>query len=217
VAEWRERIRGVLLREPDHRPASWRLGGSHDNVPDAMRDSLELTLQPAAVLVPVLEVAGEPQLLLTVRASHLRQHAGQVSFPGGRPNAADADLCATALREAAEEVGLAQEFVEPLGYLGDQVVLTGYRITPVVGWVRAGFELATDAGEVAQHFLLPLARVLDAHSFRRKVRQLQHVSITGYEIEWQGHRIWGATAGILRRLRETLVGVGDDQVGAGDE
>jgi len=204
VVEWRERLRTALLREPDHRVEQWRLGGSESGVPEALRASLAQTLQPAAVLVPVVETRDAASLLLTVRATHLRQHAGQISFPGGRANTADADLLATALREAEEEVGLAREFVEPLGYLGDQVVLTGYRITPVVARVREGFALRVDENEVAQHFLLPLTVLMDEGSFRLRTRQLRGIAVTGYELQFQGHQIWGATAGILQRLREAL-------------
>lgn len=206
MAEWQERLRTAVLREPDHRPDHWRLGGSETGVPELMRATLQQSLQPAAVLVPVFESQGEASLLLTVRSTHLRQHAGQISFPGGRVSLSDPDLIATALREAEEEVGLAREFVEPLGFLGDQVVLTGYRITPVVALVRAGFVLRADQNEVAQHFLLPLAVLMDENSFQRRTRQLRGIAVSGYEIQFEGHQIWGATAGILQRLREALRG-----------
>ena len=110
------------------------------------------TPRAAAVLVPIIDRPGAPTLLLTMRAGHLRQHAGQISFPGGRIEASDDDVLGAALRETREEIGVDSAFVEPLGFLPDQVVLTGFRITPVVALLRPGFTLQVDAAEVAEVF-----------------------------------------------------------------
>ena len=166
-------------------------------------------LRAAAVLVPVLNGPEGPSILLTRRAETLRQHKGQISFPGGRRDETDTDLTAAALREAHEEVGLEPANVQVIGYLDDYPVLSGYRITPVVGQVLKPFTPVIDPGEVAETFELPLALLLAEGSFQRKMLTRDGLQLPFMELVHGGHRIWGATAGILWNLRRKLLG-GDD-------
>lgn len=202
--DWSERLHARLASEPEHRPETWRIGGAR--FPQALLSEWQRhTWQPAAVLVPIIARPGAPSVLLTVRAEHLRRHAGQISFPGGRSDATDPDLLATALREAAEEIGLDPELVRPAGYLSDHIVLTGFQITPVVALIDPQFRVRLDATEVSGIFEVPLKQVVDATRYESRVRVLRERNIEGYEMNFDGHQIWGATAGILRHLREVLL------------
>ena len=158
----------------------------------------------AAVLVPVVARPAELTVLLTRRTDHLRDHSGQVSFPGGRVEPQDAGAEATALRETREEVGLEPQRVEVLGRLSDYHTRTGFRITPVVGLVSPPFELRLDAHEVAAAFEVPLAFLLDPANHQRRAREYQGRTVHYYAMEWGGHTIWGATAGMLVNLARYL-------------
>lgn len=203
-ADWLARLRHGLNKMPEHRPEYWRMGGAPAQLQPTLRAQLPASLRPAAVLLPISEHDGVPHLLLTLRSPHLRQHAGQISFPGGSLESSDADPLATALREAHEEVGLEAGFVDPLGFLIDHVVMTGFRITPIVALLRPGYTLRVNAAEVAEVFDLPLETLLDPHSYRRTTRNLRGLDIELTELQFEGHVIWGATAGILQSLRELL-------------
>jgi 8-oxo-dGTP pyrophosphatase MutT (NUDIX family) len=203
-ADWLARLRRGLSRVPEHRPEYWRMGGAPANLQPTLRAQLPASLRPAAVLLPISEQQGVPRLLLTLRSLHLRQHAGQISFPGGSLESSDADPLATALREAHEEVGIEAGFIEPLGFLSDHVVMTGFRITPIVALLRPGYALRIDAAEVAEVFDLPLASLLDPSSYRLTKRTLRGIEVELTELHYERHVIWGATAGILQSLRETL-------------
>ncbi len=160
-------------------------------------------LIPAAVLVGI--TAGPaPGVLLTKRTAHLRQHSGQVSFPGGRIDPGDASPEAAALREAHEEVGLDPGHVELLGRLADHITTTGYRVTPVLALLRPGFATAASASEVDAVFQLPLAVLLDPQAPRRRAVMVGGVS-RGYWV-WPHpeHDIWGATAAMLVQLAARL-------------
>lgn len=164
-------------------------------------------LRPAAVLIAVMPAeftGGEPGILLTRRAEHLRSHQGQVSFPGGGRDAADADLTATALREAYEEVGLPPQQVEVIGYLDDCPTVSGYRVTPVVGLVRAPVQLLPHAGEVAEVFELPLSKALYDGVFERRIEHRDGIDYPVLELYHGPYRIWGATAAMLAELRRRL-------------
>jgi 8-oxo-dGTP pyrophosphatase MutT (NUDIX family) len=162
------------------------------------------TLRPAAVLVPI--VARESlSMLLTRRAAHLKDHSGQVSFPGGRVHADDGSPEATALREAREEIGLDAARVEILGRMPEYFTRTGFRITPVVGIVAPPFELLPDANEVEAIFEVPLAFLLDPANRRRQSREWQGELRWFYEMPFGEHYIWGATAGMLVNLSNHLV------------
>lgn len=158
----------------------------------------------AAVLVPIVDHPTGLSVLLTQRASHLKHHPGQISFPGGRIEARDAGPLEAALRETEEEIGLSRDHVRFVGYLDPQLVLTGFWITPVVAFVRPGFELVLDAREVASTFEVPLAHILNAANHRWRERMVGDVTIKVHDIPYGEHNIWGATAGILMALYRTL-------------
>jgi 8-oxo-dGTP pyrophosphatase MutT (NUDIX family) len=202
--DWLARLRRGLSRTPEHRPEFWRMGGAPASLQPILHAQLPASLRPASVLLPISDLQGPPRLLLTVRSAHLRQHAGQISFPGGSLESSDADPLATALREAHEEVGIDARFVEPLGFMPDHVVMTGFRITPIVALLNPGYSLRIDAAEVAEVFDLPLGMLLDPHSYQRATRILRGVEVELTELHYEGHVIWGATAGILQSLREIL-------------
>jgi 8-oxo-dGTP pyrophosphatase MutT (NUDIX family) len=154
----------------------------------------------AAVLVPLVLRESGMTLLLTQRTTHLTDHAGQVSFPGGRVEPSDASAADTALRETQEEVGLERRHVELLGTLPDYVTGTGYVITPLVGLVKPPFELHADPSEVAEIFEVPLSFLMDGQHHQRLSVQLPSGLRTFYAMPYQRFYIWGATAGMLRNL-----------------
>jgi 8-oxo-dGTP pyrophosphatase MutT (NUDIX family) len=161
-------------------------------------------LRPAAVLVPVVardpdDPAG-PNVLLTRRAIHLRDHSGQVSFPGGRVHADDPSPEATALREAREEIGLDPARVEVLGRMAEYHTRTGFRITPVVAIVTPPFDLRPDANEVDEIFEVPLAFLLDPANHQRHSREWQGELRWFFAMPYDRHYIWGATAALLVNL-----------------
>lgn len=164
------------------------------------------SLRPAAVLVPVVQRAEGPTMLLTRRADHLRSHKGQISFPGGRRDEGDASAAANALREAEEEIGLPPANVEVIGYLDDYPTMTRYLVTPVVGIVSGEPELRPHEGEVAEVFEVPLAFVLDPASFERKLLSRDGINVPFFELNHGPYRIWGATAGMLWNLAQKMQG-----------
>lgn len=164
-----------------------------------------IDLVPAAVLVPLVARPDGLTVLLTQRTAHLANHAGQISFPGGRMEETDADAVAAALRETEEEIGLSRDHVEILGRLDDYVTVTHFRVEPIVGLVQPPFELALDAFEVAEVFEVPLAFILDPVNHQRHFRVLsEEVKRYFYAMPYQDRYIWGATAAMLRNLYEVL-------------
>jgi 8-oxo-dGTP pyrophosphatase MutT (NUDIX family) len=161
-------------------------------------------LTPAAVLIPIVERDSGPTILLTLRTAHLRDHAGQVSFPGGRCDPIDATPIATALREAHEEVGIDARQVEVLGCLPDYVTGTGFRVTPVVGVVRPPLNLTLDDFEVADVFEPPLEFLLDAANHQRHSIEVRGAMREYWAMPWRDYYIWGATAGMLVSLHRFL-------------
>lgn len=157
-------------------------------------------LREAAVLVPVLMRDSGLSVLLTRRAETLRNHRGQVSFPGGRRDLEDASLAACALREAQEEVGLPPQNSEIIGYLDDYPTTTRYRVTPVVALVKPPASFVIDAGEVAEVFEVPLTVLLDSKRYESRILSKDGLNVPFFEINHGSHRIWGATAGMLRDL-----------------
>ena len=191
-----DRVRSLLAQPFTPQPhGDWDLMAGTPPVADR--------LMPAAVLMAITDEA-QPQLLLTKRTAHLKRHAGQVAFPGGRVDASDASLIAAALREAHEEVALPPGEVDVLGTLDPYRTGTGFLITPVVGVVPPGLTLQAHPDEVAELFHVPLAHALDAANHIRQSGQWQGETRHFWTIQHDRHVIWGATAGIIVGLAQRL-------------
>ena len=162
--------------------------------------------RPAAVLVPLVERPEGHTVLLTRRTDHLHDHPGQISFPGGRLDDSDAGPVDAALRETVEEIGLEPEFVELAGLLDGYETVTGYAVTPVVGFIRPGFVLTLDSFEVAETFEVPLAFFLDETSRQIHSRMHEGRRRSYYAFEYASRYIWGATAGMLVNLQRRISG-----------
>jgi 8-oxo-dGTP pyrophosphatase MutT (NUDIX family) len=143
-------------------------------------------------------------LILTRRTQSMRQHSGQVAFPGGAVDAADASPEAAALREAYEEIGLEADFVETIGRLPAYLTTTGFRITPVIALVQRDYALTINREEVDAAFEVPFAFVMDPDNHRRESRLWEGKERFYYSMPFEEHHIWGVTAGILRVLYERL-------------
>lgn len=159
---------------------------------------------PAAVLVGLLADSDGPRVILTERNAQLKAHPAEISLPGGRVEPDDEGPAATALREAYEEIGLPPEKVELLGCLPVYETITGYRVYPSVGWIEPPVEYVPQEGEVADVFEVPLSFVLDPCNHTRESVVYEGQSHCYYVLPYPGHRIWGATAGILVSLARAL-------------
>ncbi len=177
--------------------------GDFDADPVMLKIAQVRPIRPAAVLVPIVDHP-EPTVLLTQRAQHLPDHPGQISFPGGKIDSSDASPLASALREADEEIGLAHQFVEPLGYLDLYLTTLGYRIVPVIARVKPGFSLKLNTSEVDASFEVPLAFLMDQNNVQRHSRDWQGMTRHYYAITFGERYIWGVTAGILRNLHDRI-------------
>ncbi|HNP35572.1 MAG TPA: CoA pyrophosphatase [Woeseiaceae bacterium] len=178
-------------------------GSSH--WPTAVLEHLTGTLKPAGVLIPVFDRKSGLTVLLTQRSSALRLHAGQISFPGGSMEEGDADITSTALRETYEEVGIEPDKVSVLGHLTAMPTVTGFAVTPVVGQVASKAIVHIDRSEVEFAFEVPLSYLLDKSNARATEREVNGQMIPIMEFQFERHRIWGATAHMLVKLRELLV------------
>ena len=165
-------------------------------VPTSYRD--------AAVLVALTRRDGTDRVILTKRSSALKHHPGQIAFPGGKREEADADAMATALREAHEEIGLDPALVDPLGTAEAHDTVTGFRVSPVIGIVTRDYTPRLDRSEVAEAFEVPLAHVLDPANFQVQSRYWRKHRRYYYVVPWGPYYIWGATARILRALADRV-------------
>lgn len=163
-------------------------------------------LTPASVLFPIVLRPGGPSVLLTQRTETLRDHPGQISFPGGRVEPEDRSPADTALREAEEEIGLSSRHVEILGYLPEYRTSTGFRVTPVVAIVTPPFVLHPDPGEVAEVFEVPFSFLMDAANHRQHAVHYRGSLRHYFAMPYGEYFIWGATAGIIVTLQRALVG-----------
>lgn len=187
-----EQLRAAFDAEVDHTPIG---GDDYDHAAGHYH--------PAAVLVPVTD-RPEPGVLLTLRQPHLRRHAGQIAFPGGRADPDDIDVEATALREAQEEIGLDPETVEVVGRSDAYRVGTGFSVIPVVGVIPPDLPLLPHEAEVAAVFEVPLAFLLESANHIRRLTMWEGRKRFFHEITWQDRRIWGATAGMIVNLSQRL-------------
>ncbi len=162
--------------------------------------------RPAAVLAPIVKRAEGWTMLFTERSVETPAHPGQISFPGGRVQPEDGAPLETALRETEEEIGLARRFIEPIGAVDRYDTITGYRVTPIVALVEPGFSLTLDPREVASVFEAPLDFLMDPANHERREGQWRGQTRYYYAMPYDGHFIWGATAGMIRALWERVYG-----------
>ena len=166
-------------------------------------ETLVARARPAAVLAPIVARPAGLTMLLTLRASHLRAHSGQIAFPGGKVDPGETPDEA-ALREAHEEIGLEARFVEPLGWLDPYLTGTGFRVAPLVALIDPAFTLTPNELEVDEVFETPFAFLMDPANHRLDAREWRGQVRKFYAMPHEGRYIWGATAGILRNLYEKL-------------
>lgn len=190
---WRDWVETALALDV---PAADRLAAQ-----DAR--SQERAGRPAGVLIAI-EDGPEPLVYFTERSHQLKHHPGQISFPGGRLEAHDPDLAAAALREAEEEIGLDSRYVSLLGPLPRYCTVTGFEISPFVGWVDPAATLTPDGIEVARIFKVPLGYAVDAAHYRIHRRVREGIEYYVYSIDFEGNHIWGATAGMLIGLAQRI-------------
>jgi 8-oxo-dGTP pyrophosphatase MutT (NUDIX family) len=178
---------------------------SGDSGTDRMLEIIarEQPVRPAAVLIPVVDHP-EPTVLLTQRSPHLSNHAGQISFPGGKIDATDASPLDAALREAEEEVGLDRSFVDPIGYLDVYGTAFGFRILPTLARIKPGFALSINHGEVDDAFEVPLSFLMNPANHQIHAKEFRGIARSYYAMPFAERYIWGATAGILRLLYERI-------------
>lgn len=198
-------LRARILRrfegtEPRHEIADWRILGVDAERSRRLQRHFPENPVPAAVLVPFVDRPEGLSILLTQRASQLAKHAAQVSFPGGRLEESDPDVASAALREAQEEIGLDPSRVRVFGYLPDHLVISGYRVTPVLSIVAPPFSVEANPAEVEQVFEVPAAHIFDKRNHKARLRRVGDEDMLLFDIPWQNQHIWGATAGMLMTL-----------------
>ncbi len=196
----------------------------HQNVYDISYDTTEITkhgdhllnpgilsefeplksLKAASVLIPIMKNEGELSVLLTTRAQKLASHAGQIAFPGGKIDMQDRSPLDAALRETEEEVGISNQYIDPLGYLDSYQTRTGFHIIPIVGIVHPGYSISINIDEVYDSFQVPLDFLMCTDNHQIKSIEWHGKDRSFYVIEYQNRYIWGATAGIIRSLYERL-------------
>jgi 8-oxo-dGTP pyrophosphatase MutT (NUDIX family) len=191
---------GSAASDFDLNPSIWKEG----------RDLTEEELKPAAVLVPLVERPDGITVLLTKRTDHLHDHAGQISFPGGRVEPEDENAVATALRETEEEIGVGREHIEVVTEIDTYRTGTGFRITPVVGFVSPEYTLQIDEFEVAEVFEVPFEFVMNPENHHRRSGVWKGIERHFYVLPYQDRDIWGATAGMLVALHARITGSSPD-------
>lgn len=203
----RELIRARLAAVPrDAAVEDWRLGGASASRRAELRRFFPADPVHAAVLVPLVERPEGLTVLFTQRAGHLKNHAGQISFPGGRIEDGDLDVVDAALRESEEEIGLDRRHVTIAGLLPDHLIVSGFRVTPVVGFVSPGFSLRLDPTEVDEAFEVRLASLFDPRNHVKRMRRFEDQEIELTDLPVDGRNIWGATAGMLLTFYRLLRG-----------
>jgi 8-oxo-dGTP pyrophosphatase MutT (NUDIX family) len=165
---------------------------------------VDRVLRPAGVLVAIWDQPGGARLILTKRSSHLKHHPGQIAFAGGKVDPGDDGPMGAALREAWEEIGLPPDRVQVVGSLPPHETVTGFLVTPVLGFVSGDFEPVPEAGEVEEVFTVPLSHVLDPANFRVERRRWRGTWRRYYAVPYGPYYIWGATARILRGLADRV-------------
>jgi 8-oxo-dGTP pyrophosphatase MutT (NUDIX family) len=195
-------LRDRILRRfegsrPQHEIADWRLLGIDAERSQRLQKHFPTEPVPAAVLVPLIDRPEGMTVLLTERATQLARHSGQISFPGGRLEPTDRDVASAAMREAQEEIGLDPGRVNVFGYLPDHIVISGFRVTPVLSLVTPPITLELNAAEVAGVFEVPVEHVFDRSNHQARLRRVADEELMLYDISWEGQVIWGATAGML--------------------
>ena len=195
-ADWLRRAVRPLTDAPT--PPGWNLEELADVIDP------KLPRRRAAVLVPFVRRESALSVLFTRRTANLRTHAGQISFPGGAIEDGDADPVAAALRETFEETGIERERVEAFGYLDGFETVSGYFVSPVTGFVTGDYRAKPDPDEVAEVFEVPLDFILEPNRLRRFDFDWHGHTRTTFEFEWDGRRVWGATASILKNLLQRL-------------
>jgi 8-oxo-dGTP pyrophosphatase MutT (NUDIX family) len=196
--DFMKRAESRLLQKPT---TTWNRSDDDMNA-KARMISVDKPSKPAAVLVPII-LHAQPTVLLTERHKDLSQHAGQISFPGGRIDGQETQLQA-AIREADEETGIAAHHINAIGYLDCYLTVTNYLVTPVVATVATDFSTKAQASEVTAIFEVPLAFLMDVNNCQTHVREWNGLERRYYVYQHGPHHIWGATAGMIRSLYDTL-------------
>jgi 8-oxo-dGTP pyrophosphatase MutT (NUDIX family) len=197
-------VERLVAFEPSAEPR--RIAGMTDAHVEAARHLLPQSPTAAAVLIPIVEREDALYLLFTQRAAHLRHHAGQISFPGGRVESGDLSHVEAALRETEEEIGLDRSFITVAGYLDAHLAMSGYSIVPIVGFVRPGFTLKLNAQEVTEVFEVPLEHMLNPVNHKTREMLAEGINYSVYDIPYGERNIWGATAGMVMSLYRLIFG-----------
>jgi 8-oxo-dGTP pyrophosphatase MutT (NUDIX family) len=201
AAEFRRRAGAQMRTIGDE---TWREHGDCLLNPAVIPHLEGMKLRDAAVLIPVVDDGEEARVIFTQRTATLRKHSGQIAFPGGAVDDEDADVEAAALREAEEEISLDRRFVEPVGRLPHYKALSGFSITPVLAVVQPGFELIPNPSEVDKVFDVPLSFLMDPRNHAQGSGVWLGSERHYYRMPYEGHNIWGITAGIVRVIYERL-------------